>query len=1232
MAEFVNWDFTEQPQSQPITGTGTNLDFAPVPSNHDFDLALANVEGDDFSFWALEHFETSHLDPALVLSHVSAGDAAPSAQPLACEACQASGYDCESTNGGSCTTCLTLNLECSLLQQGPGQHSTVTTASPSATALTDYADPQAQKLRQEVRQQNDLRSSSSPDVPFLDNGAAGNEDGNKITALPKIGARFSRESVRILRAWLATHSHRPYPNDEERESLQRQTGLNKTQISNWLANARRRSKTKYQGTRSTSPSVRGFSGAIEIPQKRGTTATEFEYLSPLQRWQNSPPENEPASVTAIASAILQSNQREYSLNSPFSLTDDDAGRSCKGSSASSFGTSPSSASFASAYSHGSRGSLGSFEHRGRRRRRRRIVPNGEAEKGSLIAPPKTFQCTFCTESFRTKHDWQRHEKSLHLSLERWVCSPHGSKAINPETQQLSCVFCGIANPSTEHIEGHNHTACQEKPLNERTFYRKDHLRQHLKLVHNVKYLNWSMDSWKVPSPDIQSRCGFCDALLPNWPSRVDHLAEHFKTGYDMRSWKGEWGFSSAVRAMVENAIPAFMIHTERTTPLPYRAGSEGSKSPRNAYELIKAELLYALYEHRTPEDVVPSDDEMQYEACRIIYAAGNPDSNECTPKVSWLRDLLLSAEDLSMRARMGPLRTHLENFWPHLEIKGKLNIWQDCPMDKQLADFVQARRLLNLPVTKRELQIEACNIVGRMEDCSTAPSDEFANFILRLILKCPRWLKLFCYGHGVIPVEEPLHEASLSPLKASTRDFSRLERELADFIRNYRATRSTGPSDDDIRKYARCIVYKCQDAWQSTAADVASWLTSFKDRHSQIPSPPLGAGVSGSPPTNDVLHLNSDMNKVAGLLGATGSLDNCLDAAKTASPNLGARSTLTDSQILINGVGGYRRLARDLTRFVVAAMSANNPNCHVPTDQELQHQARWIMYDDDDPFNHTAADNAEWLLQFKRSVGILPESNDTTLPNSWNVDDTQMTSPTLRRQGSTMTFTVPATTAAMVPLSHADLMQIDDGPFGTLTFDTAELQNSRNLPQPGAIFGSRDFEDKLVQFAVAEIASSGRMPADEAIQARAKEISGFEVWQTQTTSADDPALLSKFKELVIHKVKAVLGGYSDGPSPSPPAQPGNMHKPAKTTSTKTVSPMAVRQHQQHTSERGLDALDLSLLPDLVAPNQSPQTLALNTGRKSGPSPLNGSKPLPDFHVAISEERLDELITEMQSNG
>ncbi|KAJ4350599.1 hypothetical protein N0V95_004603 [Ascochyta clinopodiicola] len=63
----------------------------------------------------------------------------------------------------------------------------------------------------------------------------------------------------------------------------------------------------------------------------------------------------------------------------------------------------------------------------------------------------------------------------------------------------------------------------------------------------------------------------------------------------------------------------------------------------------------------------------------------------------------------------------------------------------------------------------------------------------------------------------------------------------------------------------------------------------------------------------------------------------------------------------------------DLARWVAATAAPTNPVSHVPSDEEIQHQARWIMYNDGDPWNQTPADVPEWLWRFKRDVGIVNE-------------------------------------------------------------------------------------------------------------------------------------------------------------------------------------------------------------------------------------------------------------------
>lgn len=575
MDDFVNWDKA----AAAIGGSDFQLD------GENLDLVLENVDEDDFGFSALQHYSGDANLDLFAIPGTMPGDALPETTtsttnalmpepiseawyetPLApCGNCTVNGFSCKKIREGSykgyCTSCVALRVDCSF---AGALVNTSLTGQPAGARFSPNPWPV-------MGNHPNLIPSDAVD---LGSGAEAlpqpAEDGGIIApvpiAPPKIGARFSRESVRILKNWLSTHTRHPYPSEEEKEMLQRQTGLNKTQITNWLANARRRGKV--QPPRSVSPNIRNWSapGSIDIPKRRGTPA--LEAMNPLQRWQVSPPEHEPASVSAIARAVTASSSGLSSgLNSPYSFnyTDDGSSRSiCKESSASSVGTSQSSnGSFGSAYSHGSRHSWGSFgsapfNSRGRRRRRRRAATTKAEGNTSLSAPLKTFQCTFCTETFRTKHDWQRHEKSLHLSLERWVCAPDGPSAINPETGVRSCVFCGIANPDDAHVESHNHSACQERAIEERTFYRKDHLNQHLRLVHNVKFLDWAMKPWKIATPEIRSRCGFCGIIMDSWTIRVDHLAEHFKTGYSMADWKGDWGFEVPVLDMVENSIPPCM--------------------------------------------------------------------------------------------------------------------------------------------------------------------------------------------------------------------------------------------------------------------------------------------------------------------------------------------------------------------------------------------------------------------------------------------------------------------------------------------------------------------------------------------------------------------------------------------------------------------------------------------------------------------------------------------------
>ncbi|KAM0234294.1 hypothetical protein ACHAPO_006682 [Fusarium lateritium] len=127
------------------------------------------------------------------------------------------------------------------------------------------------------------------------------------TLPPKVGHRFTLEALRSLKEWLSTHADNPYPNEEEKTILEHQTGLSRTQITNWLANARRR-RTIADGR---------ANGNAQVPEEYTPTRSGTPIpkplgdLNPLQRWQNSPPENEPAAVSDIARAMASGESSKF---------------------------------------------------------------------------------------------------------------------------------------------------------------------------------------------------------------------------------------------------------------------------------------------------------------------------------------------------------------------------------------------------------------------------------------------------------------------------------------------------------------------------------------------------------------------------------------------------------------------------------------------------------------------------------------------------------------------------------------------------------------------------------------------------------------------------------------------------------------------------------------------------------------------------------------------------------
>ncbi|KAJ5131429.1 Zinc finger C2H2 [Penicillium bovifimosum] len=238
------------------------------------DIEFGEAEEQAANLESLIQDQTSTFpnDPTPEQSEIHAGQAIdpegvyPMFQaPDPCDFCRRMGLDCFVAKRGvmnyGCTCCISLYRECSFTHaKTPGKF-LQTLHSVSENAYVPMGSLTGKKA---------LKSVSYNAYP---NDPEGRSQQNS--------ARFSRKAISILKSWLRNHNDNPYPTEQERDDLKQNTGLTRTQIANWLANARRRGKVH--------PSRGGGSpvpGAVDIPRKQ---SVDISLMTPLERWKYSPP-------------------------------------------------------------------------------------------------------------------------------------------------------------------------------------------------------------------------------------------------------------------------------------------------------------------------------------------------------------------------------------------------------------------------------------------------------------------------------------------------------------------------------------------------------------------------------------------------------------------------------------------------------------------------------------------------------------------------------------------------------------------------------------------------------------------------------------------------------------------------------------------------------------------------------------------------------------------------------
>ncbi|KAM0723797.1 hypothetical protein Q7P37_000787 [Cladosporium fusiforme] len=403
-----------------------------------------------------------------------------------------------------CNHCRRLRLQCFMLQTTDANPNPVTSCS-SCVALYRHCSLSGPLKRQASQFETPLpvigqlhglyEDEGNRQAPAALIGAA--VSGSPPGAGPPVRSSkrsSSRSNIgtRPLRLWFSSHFDRPYPTEDEKENLAQESGLSKTQVSNWFSNARRRKKQSENATSTASREI--YRQGSPMP------SSGMSSMTPLQRWQHSPPDEEPAQFADIERALsssinsldvlLQTSDTEH-LFMPLPEYESGAERLSLPCSLGSSSNATSSCNSHRSFGAHSASSKRSFEDASLDIAPRKRRPGAKQTQ---------HICCTCARMFTRKSDLLRHERAIHLqSKEAWVCSdlvsPDESAIIWRMSQvEPECAYCGHPSPDEKHILTHEFVSCADRAVSERTFARKDHLWQHLYKFHRCrKWDGWALD-------------------------------------------------------------------------------------------------------------------------------------------------------------------------------------------------------------------------------------------------------------------------------------------------------------------------------------------------------------------------------------------------------------------------------------------------------------------------------------------------------------------------------------------------------------------------------------------------------------------------------------------------------------------------------------------------------------------------------------------------------------------
>jgi hypothetical protein len=523
------------------------------------------------------------------------------------------------------------------------------------------------------------------------------------------------------------------------------------------------------------------------------------------------------------------------------------------------------------------------------------------------------------------------------------------------------------------------------------------------------------------------------------------------------------------------------------------------------YDVIKAGLLdFANKQTVLGRDV--TDDDLRGEAARVLSEFNQKHEPNHS---SWFRELIMCPDEtlwldsLRDKAAMKTGNQAQVNRRSNqaFNIDEKDSVERYCEFERQLIHYVDAQRALGLTPTDAELKMAGCRIVMEYDKrYSKVPSARGAAWFCDQIMGSHSWTARFRQRNGLPPSTDAWSERhSPEERHSPVHTYQTLEARLADFV-NIQIAAGVKPTDADLQRQARLITYDVDDPFLQTVADDALWLARFKSicKFADIDAAQHSV-MQGSPAHQVQSHL-------------TGVSRDSVLISSTQQPTTQYQAGHMNIQSALGEWVEYRHLESELSRFISAFMSHHS---RIPTDEEIRRQARFTVYNSYNPQNLTLADSEDWLLNFKRSAGLVPQADGHFEPKildqvPMQLDNMQLIPPHI---GSDLLLgTAPA-------LSQAGTSQTDNG-FFTGVWPRVNAETSSNYAMPSLYsttssnftpgtnsnFGIGLVETHLANY-VSQSLSQGIIPSDEQLRTQLRAIVG-----TPATVANDPVPLKKFKE------------------------------------------------------------------------------------------------------------------------